>query len=298
MKRIRFALKAAGGCVLAALLGWALSVWGFSGEIRLNTRPESFPLSLSGVGGALALLTALAFAAAWTGVARRTGSPVSAGTRLNAAGFGLLPGIAVWKAFEQESFLNVGAVIPREIPRLPWWTADGATQPGRIEMTLALLCFAAVVCWLALRREAVPENGDLSGVCLTLWGTARLGTAAWRGELSGVPQTRLILACTGAAMMAAALIIWVLRAFRRKQNTGYAAACVPVFAAGATVVILQGQGILTINPAADTAIGCACALLAMKAVICMGRITRLPLQQPVTVPPGFSGPVQFPPAGR
>ena len=78
-----------------------------------------------------------------------------------------------------------------------------------------------------------------------------------------------------AGLLGLMLILWTLRAFRQKKNTGYAFACVPVFLASAVILQLILRGIIrTGNPPADLVMEVCLALLALKAALCMGRVSR------------------------
>ena len=274
MRILKLILQALLGILLAVIIAFAVSTWIFPKEEDLLLSLGGFRLSLVGIGAGLAALVFLAFADGWAGERDRRGEKRFPGTLLNALGFGFLPAAAVYKCFEQQSFLSAGRMVPEGIPACPWVTENGVYQPCRLEIVLALIAFAAVIIWLAIRREELPENGDLSGVSVTLWGAARMITESFRSTRLPFLTYAGTVTWMAAGAMLIVLLIWVFRTARQKKNTGYAYACVPVFAASVTVIILQEMEILTINPRADLAILCACSLLAMKAVLCMGRVSR------------------------
>ncbi len=272
--KIKLILQALLGILLSAGMALAVSVWALAGENDALTISGALRLSVSGIGAGAACLTALSFANGWIGERKRRGGARFPGTLMNGIGFGLLPAAAVWKIFEQHTFLKIGRVPGEGILTVPWVTENGLYQPARLEMILALTAFAGIVIWLAVRRREPEENGDLLLISLTLWGTIRMITEGFRAPEAALCGTQLLPVYLSAAVMFLCLVFWTRRALRIKENTGYALACVPVFCAASTVVILQGLDVLTVNPGADLAIRCACALLAMKAVICMGRISR------------------------
>ena len=274
MRILKRILQACGGILLAGAIALAVSTWIFPDEEDLLLTAGDFRLSLIGAGAGLATLVLLSFANGWMGERLRRGGGRFPGTLLNALGFGFLPAAAVYKAFEQQTFLRAGKAIPEGIPAWPWVTENGACQPCRLEFALALVAFAAVVIWLALRKEDFPENGDLMGVSLALWGAVRLITESFRGSRLPFLTYAGTVSWGAAGVMLAVLLIWTRRAAKQRKNTGYAFACVPVFVAAVAVVELQGMEIITVNPKADLAILCACSLLSMKAVLCMGRVSR------------------------
>ncbi len=272
--KIRLVLQALLGILLSAATALAVSMWAMAGENDALIVSGALRLSVCGLGAGIAFLTALAFADGWIGERKRRGGARFPGTLLNGIGFGLLPGAAVWKIFEQHTFLKTGRAPGEGIPAAPWVTENGLYQPARLEMMLALTAFAGIVIWLALRKAEPEEDGDLLLISLTLWGSIRMITEGFRAPEAALCGTVLLPVYLSAGLMSLCLVIWTRRALRTKENTGYALACVPVFCAASAVVILEGLGVLNVNPGADLAIRCACALLAMKAVICMGRIGR------------------------
>ncbi len=274
MKIGKLILQALAGLVTAAVLALAVSTWGLTGEGDGLVSFGTLRLTVSGIGAGAALLVTLAFADGWIGERKRRGGSAFPGTLLNGLGFGVLPGAAVWKIFEQITFLRAGKPLEEGMPTLPFVTENGLYQPSRLEMILALAAFAGVLIWLALRKRELPENGDLTGVSLTLWAAVRMLTEGFRAPEAALFGVRLLALYLAAGILALCLLFWTRRALRTKENTGYALACVPVFCTAAAVIILQSLGILRVNPAADPAIRLACALLAMKAVICMGRVGR------------------------
>lgn len=269
-------LQALLGLLLAAGCAVFVSTWVFPEERSLLFSFSHFRLCVSGVGAALSLLTVLAFADGWIHAGRKADPEGGGLPRLmNALGLGLLPGIAVWKIFEEKTLLAEGAALPAEMVSLPVFTVNGCWAPCRIEAVLALVLFAAVILWLILRKSPLPENGDLLGVCLALWGALRIGTEPVR-----IHQIRLlgdfrIVGWLAAAAMALPLVFWTVRAFRQKRNTGYAAACIPVFILSIAGIMLIVNNAFRVDLFAARLILFICLqLLSLKAVLCMGRVTR------------------------
>ena len=268
-------LQALAGAALAAGAAVAFSTWGLPEEGNLLFFSEGFRVTAAGAGAGLSLITALAFTNAWIAARRKDAGETAAGDLLNGIGFGLLPAAAVWKCFEQGTAIGQGTPVPAEIPKAAWLTENGLYQPARIEMLLAAALFAAVILWLMLRKEPLPADGDLMGVSLTLMAAGRLVTEGFReGEafFFGMPPVGGWIA---AAVLAAVMIVWTRRAFRKNKSPGYAWGCWAVMLGTVAVLILQRNGILNTGyPPAELAISCCCGALAMKAALCMGRISR------------------------
>ncbi len=274
MRGLKLMAQALAGLLAAAAAGLAVSSLAFPGEPDTLWRSGSFRVSVTGTGAALAVLICLAFADGWAGNRRRRGRSAFPGTLWNALGFGLLPGLAVWKAFEQETAASAGRPLSEGWGGIPWLSEGGCLQPCRVELLLAVLAFGAMMLWLGLRKEEIPENGDLLGIGAMLWSAARLDTEPLRAAEEGLPGGRTPVMILYAGILGLILALWTVRSLKQHQKTGYAAACVPVYLVSVTVVFLLRAGMLTVNPLADEVIRAVCVLLAMKAVICMGRISR------------------------
>ena len=269
-------IQAAAGLLLAFAAALAVGTWVFPGEKDLIISFANLRLSVIGCGAGLSLITILLFAGGWIGVRnRKDPEGRGPGRRMDGLGFGLLPGILVWKIFERHTLLGRGAPAPAEFGGEGWLISGGFWLPGRLEIIAAGTLFAAVVLWLALRKEDLPDRGDLAGVSLGAWSAARMVTESFRAEqISLLGETRIV-GWLAAGVMALLLIVWTYRAFRQNQNTGYAFACVPVFAVSvAGIVLIQNQVLRIGIPAADLAAQICFALLAAKSLLCMARVSR------------------------
>lgn len=291
MRVFRLVVQALLGLLLCAAAALAASAWLFPAGGQELAQIAGFRLNLMGAGVGMALLTVLLFANGWLGARSRQadarsrrfaaapaeggGADAPARNRpgfaglLAGLGFGLLPAIAVFECFAQHSFLAAGREVPETLPALAWFTAEGCFQPCRVEAALALLCFGGLVLWLMLRKTSLQRQEDLLPLSLALFGAALLFSLAFR-PLEGTDPARW----GAAGVMLLSLLFFLARSFRQKKNTGYAWACVPVFAVFTAGILLQDAGVLTVNPRADLAIRLVCALLSLKAVICMGRVSR------------------------
>ena len=276
MKGFKTAIQALAGFFLSAAAAAAASTWFYPDGNDTLWKAGIFRLNVTGVGTGFSLLALLAFANVWIAHATKMDRKKTyAGTILNGFGFGFFPAAAIFKIFEQVTVPGRGIAVPEKIPELHWLTHNGYYMPSRIEFLLAVLSFIAVILWLSVRREPLPENGDLLGVCLSIWGGIRLMTEPFReSQLPAFGEIRFSGIAAGCTMLIC-LAFWVARAVNEKKNAGYAFACIPVFIAGCAVVLLQARQIIsTGNPAAEMAVSSACALLAIKACLCMGRVSR------------------------
>ena len=155
MKILKCTAQSLIGLLLAAAAAVAVSTWVFPAENDELLLFHGFRVGVAGVGAGLALLVLFAFADGWIGTRDRRHGARFPATLLHGIGFGLLPGIIVWKAFEQGTTAGRGIALPEQIPPFPWGTAEGAYLPSRIEMAMALASFGAMIRWLALRKEEV-----------------------------------------------------------------------------------------------------------------------------------------------
>ena len=276
MRGFKTVLQGLLGIVLACCVAAATSTWLLSREGDLLFQWRGFRISACGLGAGISLLVTLLFANGWIAARKRRHPEGRSMARLmNGLGFGLLPGAAVWKAFEQETFLGAGTPVLAGLPQAPWLTEQGICFPSRTEMLLALLLFAAACLWLFLRKNDLPENGDLMGVCAAIWAAGRTVTEGLRAGQTVLFEIPWAAGWAVLAVMAIVLTGWTVRAFRQKKNTGYAYVCIPVFAVTGTLLVLLQKGILlSYNAPAALAAETCCALLAVKAVLCMGRVTR------------------------
>ena len=268
-------LQAISGILLAGLTAIAMGTWGLPEENDLLYEISGFRISVSGIGAGISLLTVLAFADGWAALRKKQGEQQGSTDGVwNGLGFGLLPGIAVWKCFEQATAMRIGAAVPEGMQVIAMFSSEGRYLPARMEICLALILFLLTVIWLMVRKQPFPGNGDLAGVALTLWGGGRLITDACHGEacLFGLGG---VTGWIAAGLMAAVLIHWTGRTIRQRKNIGYAWACAPVFVLSIAAVTLIRNGIPELgNPPAEAVLTVCFTLLAVKSVLCMGRVSR------------------------
>lgn len=231
-------------------------------------------LTVTGVGGAAAFLTIVLFCQLWV-FERRKRKEASAAVWANAFGFGLLPGAVVWKIFEHRTVLGTGTALFEPLRGIPFLTAEGCFLPSRIELVLAGLCFAAVVLWLILRREDLPDNGDLLLTALCIWTTVRAFTEGFRAFpflRAGKINLTQILLLAGAYL---ALGVWSRRPGRTQKSTAFTVLEWVIAVGCGIVMVLHTAGILTVgSAAADTAVNAGCTILSMLLILLAGKDSR------------------------
>ncbi|MBR2662968.1 MAG: hypothetical protein IKE25_04570, partial [Clostridia bacterium] len=269
--------SALGGLTAAAAVGAAMGTWGLMAERDLLYVLGPVRITVSGIGAALSLLTLIAFAYKWFRWKQKRTSEESgmAVSLLDGFGFGLLPSIAIWKCFEHFTRLGKGTAMMEGFPPLPRVTDKGMFQSARLEALIALALFAAVIIWLMVRKKELPAMGDLAGVSLTLWCGVRLITEGVRISQPGIGGLPPVMGWLAAADMLICLLIWMIRGIRTHQHPGYILACPLVWVGSiALIVLIRNQMLLFDHPVAEMIIILCSALLAIKAVLCMGRISR------------------------
>ena len=268
MRFLKIVLWTAAAAITAALLAIAVSVLteGKGGETILSF--WVLRLTVSGAGSALAFLNVMFFALLRLGDlrGRNEKAPVS-GERLNAAGFGMLPGIAVWKIFETVTFLAEGKNVFEPLPQIPLLTENGVFSPSLIELFCSVICFAAVLIWLMVRKRDLPGNGDLLMTVACIWSMLRTVTETFRttplitaGSVSFMQIIFLLLSDL-------CLIIWTVRKERLQKSPVFAALEWAAVLACQTMIVLTSAGVVTtgsmIGDLSLTAGGAALALLLM-----------------------------------
>ena len=227
-------------------------------------------LTVTGAAIALTILALLLFTICWLrDRKKRTAKPIHAGMLMNGIGFGLLPAMAVWKSFEELQSAGTGIAVVRPLPLIKWLSVGGYYVPCRIEIAAALVCFAAVCLWLILRKEALPDNGDLllTGICL--WALIRLVTEGLKQE------GRIAFRYASCTAILFCLAVWTLRrssvcAMQRRMIIEWltAAACT-------AAIILVMNGIITAgSEIADLAVVVGCGLLMTVVILFVGSDLR------------------------
>ena len=139
-------------------------------------------VTVTGVYGTLSVIVLLLFMTWWLlNRKKRTGQPIFAGQVMNGIGFGLLPALAVLKAF-QEAGTGTGSKVLEPLPCVRWLSVNGYYMPGRIETSAAVVMFILVCLWLVLRKKELPDNGDLILITVCIWAAIRLVTEDFRTQ--------------------------------------------------------------------------------------------------------------------
>ncbi len=231
-------------------------------------------IALAGLG--MALFMILLFSGLWVLDARkRSAGRLTAGHWINAAGFGLLPGIATWKAFDAfAGNAGNGKLLFQPIRDIPWITADGRFVPGRIEFCASVLLLAGMIIWLIIRKKDIPGNGDVLITVLCLWAAIRSVTEGLRAEPPRTGPFSLVILLAMAAELIC-LGIWTVRR-GQKQKSAVMTALEWIAVTGCGVLILlQEAGILSMgSEIANFAASAGCALLAAALILSAGRDSR------------------------
>lgn len=233
--------------------------------------------SVTGVGGAIAFLTIALFTVIWNSMIqpRKIGIRIPFPIWMNAIGFGLMPGCAVWKAFEHNTTLGSGTGLFEPLGPFPFLTADNCFQPSRIEFILAILCFAAMIFWLMIRRKEIPGNGDVMLIVLCVWGLIRGVTEGFRsipfirfGNVSFVQILFLILADIPLA-------VWTVRRLKGEKSTAFTVLEWFSVISCETVMVLNTCGVLSAGSGiGDLAVNAGCAVLGILLILTAGKESR------------------------
>ncbi len=233
-------------------------------------------LTVTGIGGALSFLTIMLFAALrFRDHRRRNEKSSGVGEKLNAVGFGLLPGAAVWKVFEQLTTLSRGKEVYEPLTPLPFLTEAGFFAPSRIELICSILFFAAVIAWLMLRKRELPGNGDLIMTVICAWGMFRTVTEMLRTDpliRAGSVNVTQILFFAAADLCFA---IWTRRKERIQKSTAYAVLEWIAVLSCQTVVVLNTAGVLSAGSMiGNLAVCTGCAVLGTLLILLSGKDSR------------------------
>ncbi len=236
----------------------------------------SLPVSVTGIGAAVSLLTFLLFAVFRTiEIRKRTSTELCIGETLDSVGFGLLPGIAVWKIFEQNTLLSYGTEAFDPFLSLSVILHNGRFAVSRFEMLLASLSFAGVVFWLIVRRKDLAGNGDLVLTVLCVWGLMRAFTEGFR-EFTYLRTDDLNL--TQIMLLAAAdipMAVWTLRLDAQEKSTAFAVLEWIAVLGCETVLVLNTAEVLSAGSRiGDLAVNACCTVLCMLLILSAGKDSR------------------------
>ena len=246
------ALKTVGWILLwllvAALLTAAFSLFIFRRGTDSLFEIGPIPIHISGVGAGLGFLTTVLIGAMWQADRKkRTDKKNGAADFLQAAGFGLLPGAAVWSIFLTGNPLLLGREVFQPIPEWPWLTENGLFCPARIEMIFALTAFLAICLWLAIRKNDPARDGSVLMVSAGSWAMIRIITESFRGVTRLTPGGCHILRYVACAVIMICLGIWTMRRNRQHKSTSQTLLDWLAVIACMTVIVLTSEGVLTLG---------------------------------------------------
>ena len=231
-------------------------------------------VTVTGVYAILSVIMLILFMSLWMyGRKKRTGKDVFAGQVMNGIGFGLLPSLALLKAF-QEMSTGYGSPVFNPLPRIRWFTENGFFCPGRIETAAAAGCFALLCLWLILKKKELPDNGDLLMIAVCIWATIRMITEDFRAD----PKDLFRYASCGT--LAGCMVLWCVR--RMKWIHAPARTILDIAAAAVciTVNLVTAKGILhTGSEIGDFAVKSGSAVLTLLLTLMAGGDLRRIIQK-------------------
>lgn len=227
------------------------------------------PVAAAGVNTAAAVAVMILFMSLWLiGRKKKTGEAIFAGQVMNSAGFGLLPAIGVFKAL-QSMRSGTGANVYEPIPLIRWITVNGSFIPERIETAAVSGCFILICLWLIIRREDLPDNGDLLIIAVCLWATIRLVTENLRNE----PKDLIFLSAEGS--LAAGMILWSVRRGRRMHCPARTAIEMSAVIICLGMNLITAKGVISTGSAiGDLAVTTGSAILALLLTLSTGGEIR------------------------
>ena len=230
-------------------------------------------VTVTGVYAVISALVLILFMSLWLfGRKKKTGLPIFAGQVMNGIGFGLLPSLAVLKAFQSVS-MNAGIKVCEPLPLLRWVTRDGYFLPGRIETAAALTAFLILALWLIVRKTELPDNGDLLMISVCVWAAIRMVTENIRSE----PQD--LFRYASSATMLACMALWTIRRAKSTRVPGRMIADLLAAAICIAIHMVTAKGILSAgSEIGDLAVKAGSSLLLLMLTLIVGGDVRKSLQ--------------------
>ncbi len=230
----------------------------------------------TGIGMIAAFLAMLLFSALGMTEARAGSGSADSGRKIpDAVGFGLLPGIAVWKVFEQNTRLGTGITSSDPVSGIALITEGGRYAVSRAEMILAAVCFAGIILWMMQSRNELFGNGDLLLTVLCVWGLARAFTESFRENVllrEGIFNLSQILMLAAADV---SMAVWTVRLEAAQKNTAISVLEWIAVLSCETVLILNNAGILSAGSRiGDMAVNAGCVILSMILMLSAGKDSR------------------------
>ena len=231
-------------------------------------------IALAGLGTTLFMV--FLFTMLWAaGIRKRNQARLTAGDWGNAVGFGLLPGIAAWKAFEAfAGSTGNGKALFQPIRDIPWFSAEGLFVPARIEFCAAVFLLAGIVIWLIARRDDVPGNGDVLITVLCLWGAVRSVTEGLRKDPPRLGPVSIVI-MTAVAAELICLAVWTVRRGQKQKSAVMTALEWAAVTGCGVLILVQEAGVLSMGgEIANLAAAAGCAVLASALILSAGRDSR------------------------
>lgn len=233
-------------------------------------------ITRTGIGAIISLLMLLLFSCFRAAERRKKNNAgFSTAEIQDSLGFGLFPGIAVWKVFEQGTLLGKGIKLFEPVGEIPVITENGRFAVSRTEFILAAVCFTGVVLWLILRKKDLPENGDLLLIVLCVWGLIRAFTEGFREETvlraGSFNLTQILLLAAADVSFA----VWTVRLEAAQKNTAFSVLEWIAVLSCEVVMVLNTADILSAgNRIGDMAVNAGCVILCMLLMLSAGKDSR------------------------
>lgn len=275
MQFLKTVLRLLSVIVLAALITIAVSTLAERGRGETIVHFFGMRITVTGFGAAVSFLICALFAGLWKAKQKGGANESADSGWLNAIGFGVLPGIAVWKIFEQYTTLSRGQTVIRPLPLIPFLTAEEAFCPSQIELLCAAAVFAGMVIWLMTIKKQPAGNGDLLQTIVCIWGMVRSTTELFRKEpliTIGKVNVAQILFMLAADVC---LIFWTVRTDRMKKSTAAAVLEWVTVISCQSIIILNRLGIIAPGSGiGDLALTAGCAALCLILMLLSGKDSR------------------------
>ena len=200
---------------------------------------------------------------------------LSAGTWLDAAGFGFLPAVAAWKAFEPYCGQGTdGKKLFDPLAPIPFLTRDERFAPDRIELIAAVAAFVLIAVWLIARKQELPGNGDLFLSVICVWSAVRMTTESLR-EFTARYDGYSIVMMIAAAAEVAVMAVWTVRRGRKHKNAAMTIMEWLTLLACGIICILQDAEVLSMGSRiANLAVTVGCSILAAALILSAGKDSR------------------------
>ena len=186
-----------------------------------------------------------------------------------------MPGIAVWKIFERNTVLGKGITVFEPLPFFPFLTEQKRFEPSRIEMVVALLCFAGIILWMILQKKDILGKADLLWTVLCLWGMIRALTETLRAEPvvrigSFNPVQVLFLLIADIPML-----IWTIHIRRTQKSIVFAVLEWIAVACCEMILIFHSSGIFsTGSEIGNMAVNTGCVIVGIIVILLAGKDNR------------------------